>query len=93
MKISYLCANAIVRQRVFNLAGDVAIDITEPVHHQTDENQSDHRTGQADRRNHRIAPRDKASARAHRRRCRLRSATLIFAWVIVMVIDGHGCRP
>src|SRR2546430_1499305 len=92
MKISDLSANAIVRQRVLNLTGDIAIDVTEPVHHQPYENQSDHRAGQANRCNYRVASRDKASARARPGR-RLSSTAIVFGWLIAMVIYGHGCRP
>src|ERR1043166_1008345 len=92
MEAADLSPNAVIRQRILDLTGDVPIDITKPISNQPNHNQRGPGADQAYRYEDGVASRDETTARADRRR-RPGILSLIFAGAVAMVIYGHGCRP
>ena len=103
MKSFDFCAHAVGRQRVLDLTGDVAVNITEPISQQSDKDQSDDGGDKPDARDDGVATVDETSSSARSAR-RLRTSRSVrvrptvsigrlgagwFDGRVFMIIHGH----
>src|SRR5690349_2493590 len=93
MKLANLRADAVVGKRLFDLVGDVAIDVTEAVKEKRQQDDEDHDGGDDQARENRVTPRKVAPASYDRGLLRRRFREILPGIRVVRIVCTHNTQP